>query len=381
MFEFIKKEHKLMIMFFLTTISYVESLGLSSLKYVSIAYSIFIIVNSLIKKGFKKKDFKVSLILFLPLSISAIFQNLTITQLIFADFFYLSLILWSLFGYKVIKEQEDILGSAVGILMGLIFGLIISFDIVISQMNSIYNSRNRMWGGFSHPNQLASIALSACIGIILYLYLNGSLNINKKILLYFSIVISIIILYLTKARTSWIAVIVFFVVLNINKIQRWNNRSKILFHMVFIFGSLFIGYYYYTEYALSTDSYLVRLRIFDTMRVSWKTFFVGNGMTNASSLDRSNSGDGAMEIGWIMLFYKNGIIGIIAYLCIFWNWWKGILKSNDYKIKYAFSAVFFSFLITSFGEAFIAAITNVLPMFFLIIMSSLSKNSQKSKLS
>lgn len=367
------------LIFFLQTMSFVMTLNLNVLKYISIFMLNGLVIFHCIKKGIKRNEFIAYLILFIILLVSCSFQNTSFLGKISSIVFYITFLIWTLLSYKVIYKRSYILCIVYGITAAVILGLALTFNDVLAQLSSIYNSRSRLWGGFTHPNHLGGIISSAVIGLYTYKFTGGIKSKNKKNY-YLLLFILVFLLYATKSRTSWIVTIVSISIMNIKNINKMEKSTRFILKILLIVGGIYIGYFFYTEYAMQDSAFAGRLKIFDTMEVTPRTFIVGNGMVNASQLDRSNTNGGAMEIAWSMLFYKNGMIGVICFLFII-----GILINRSNKVvdvnqKWAFRGVLIGFLVGTLGEAYMVNITNVPALFNWVILSVLSsKNYNMTK--
>ena len=361
------------LIFFLQTMSFLMTLNLNFLKYISIFILNGLVILKCIKNGINEKDLAIFLILFIILLLSCAFQNTLISGKISSIVFYITFLTWSLLSYKIINKREQILYVVYGISIAVIIGLVITFNEVLSQLASIYNSRTRLWGGFTHPNHLGGIVSSAIIGLYTYKFLGGVKLKNKKYY-YLSLIVLIVLLYATKSRTSWIVTIVAITVMNIKFISTKQKSIRILLYSLLVFGTIFIGYFFITEYALQDTAFTGRLAIFNTMEVKPKTFLVGNGMVNAANLNRENTNGGAMEIAWVMLFYKNGIIGVLTFIIIILILLGRLKKVKNINQVWAFRGILIAFMIGTLGEAYMVNITNIPSLFNWVILCVLSSS-------
>lgn len=247
-------------------------------------------------------------------------------------------------------------------------------DQILIQLNDVYNTRHRIWGGFFHPNSLGGILSTAIIGMYSYNFIKNIQNKRNKIIYYIFLILLTVLLYFTKSRTSWIITIVAILVMNIYRIRGIKAVQRVILYSLIILFCLFVGYYFIKYYALQDVAFMNRFKIFDRMTVTLKTFFVGNGMVNADNLNRGNTNGGVMEIAWVMLFYKNGIIGIISFISIILLILINARKVKDEKQKWVFIGILISFLLSSLGEAYIVNITNIPAMFNWIMLCVLSSN-------
>lgn len=362
------------IVFFLQTISFVSAWNISWIKYVGILILNFEIIFLCIKKGVTKQEVIAFISIFTLLCISCSFQDTSFVQKIISMIFYGTLLIWTLLSYKMINKTEHILYICCGIIVAVIFSLIMTHDQISVQLNSIYNTRHRIWGGFEHPNSLGGILFTAIIGMYSYNFIKNIQNKRNKIIYYIFLILLTVLLYFTKSRTSWIITIVAILVMNIYRLRGIKAVQRVILYSLIILFCLFVGYYFIKYYALQDVAFMNRFKIFDRMTVTLKTFFVGNGMVNADNLNRGNTNGGVMEIAWVMLFYKNGIIGIISFISIILLILINARKVKDEKQKWVFIGILISFLLSSLGEAYIVNITNIPAMFNWIMLCVLSSN-------
>lgn len=361
------------LIFFLQTMSFVMTLNLNSIKYISIFILNGLVIIKCLKNGIKKNEFRIYITLFIILLISCSFQNTSFSGKLTSITFYVTFLIWTLLSYKVINERRHILCIVSGIVVAIILGLGLTFNQVILQLSSIYNPRSRLWGGFTHPNHLGGIISSAIIGLYAYKFIGGVKEKNKKYY-YFTLLLLVFLLYCTKSRTSWIVTIVAIIVMNIKSIATKKKAIRIILYILLIIISFFIAYFFLTEYALQDGAFIGRLSIFSTMNVTLKTFFIGNGMVNSSSLDRVNTNGGAMEMAWVMLFYKNGIIGVLSFIIIILILLDRLKIVKNINQVWAFRGILIAFMIGTLGEAYMVNITNIPSLFNWVILCVLSSN-------
>lgn len=361
------------LIFFLQTMSFVMTLNLNNIKYISIFILNGLVMCHCMKKGIKRHEFIAYLVLFIILLVSCSFQNTSISGKVSSIVFYITFLIWTLLSYKIIYKRRHILYIVYGITVAIVLGLVLTFNEVLVQLASIYNTRSRLWGGFTHPNNLGGIISCAIIGLYTYKFIGNIKDKNKKYY-YSMLIILIFLLYATKSRTSWIVTIVAIVVMNIKKINTMDKSTRFVLKILLIAGGIYISYFFFTEYALQDGAFNGRLKIFDTMEVTPRTFIVGNGMVNAAQLDRSNTNGGAMEIAWVMLFYKNGIIGVISFIATIAILLLRIRRVKNINQVWAFRGILIAFMVGTIGEAYMVNITNVPSMFNWIILSVLSSN-------
>ena len=94
------------IIFFLQTMSFVMTLNLNSLKYISIFLLNGLVIFNCIKKGVRRNEFISYLILFIILLLSCAFQSTSISGKITSIVFYVTFLIWTLLSYKIINKRR-----------------------------------------------------------------------------------------------------------------------------------------------------------------------------------------------------------------------------------------------------------------------------------
>ena len=357
--------------------SYVTIWDVNNIKY-------FAIILSLIGMYFKgsitlerNKIFFYSLLMFIFI-VSTLFQPISISQKILAIGFYVVLLSWLLFGYKLITTPNTFLRMAEVMLIAVAVVLFFSVDLINSQLGNIYNIRRRVWGGFTHANTLGSICVSGIMFIICYLVLDNykSFERRKKMLILILLSMFLAVLFITKSRTSLAMLIVFVGIVCLPVLKRFEKHSRIISIFTGIVVVIILSYLFLSEYALNDQAFILRLNSFNHSSSSLYSFMFGMGMVDARTVQNSMLSRNSLEIAWVMIFYKNGLIGLITYLLLFiYTAFAVKKKSLPPKQKVLFWATYFSMLIGSFGEAYIINITNVISMVQFLLLSVFANNS------
>lgn len=354
--------------YLIVTLSYVQTLPFGSVKFLGVLLTICFPLGQVAVRGWHiaRRDF----MLFFILAMSALFQDTSVKQKMFSFFFYTVLICWTLHGHEIIKSTKHIFAAGMGIVLGIIVGLAYSKGELLVQLSGLYNSRARLWGAFTHPNHLGAAATAAIIAMTCYFVLSGWKK--RRIVPILLMGLMILTLLETKSRTALIMVITFFTIYRMQFMKKLSSSMRPIVWILLIILAGWIAYSFFTGYAQEDAAYSARLNIFDTMIVTPKTFLVGNGMVDAASLNRENAAGGSMEIGWVMLFYKNGVIGLIAYVYIIGHMIARIKRISSLKQRWLAWAVLGSMMIGTFGEAYIVNITNISPMLEWILLGALT---------
>lgn len=358
--------------FFISVIAYVKDFNLASIKYIGILVTIAIVIKNL-NGIIEKRRAIVSLIVLTILISSCLFQDTTILQKMISIGFYFVLVFWLFFGEKIFRNTGSIKSALFGITSATFLGIMLTWSDRSMQLSNYFNSRSRVWWGFTHANTLGSIAECMIIGALCVLFINkGIIGRKKKVFYYVCLILAgVYLLQVTDSRTAMISVIALVFVMGTSLLKKVDAVTRFFLVLFFVLLVCIISYKFLTGYALTDEAFTARLNAFSDMKVNPLTFFVGNGMVDTSELNMANANGGHGEIALVQLFYKNGILGVIAYILIFGYLFLRINQIKSSRRRKLSNAVIIALLVGSIGEAFLVNITNVLPMFLFILLSSL----------
>lgn len=364
--------------FFLITIANVSAFD--KLKYIGLILILSTIYIEVLRNGIEKKHSVWISILFSIFIYEILFQNLSNFQVINAIFYYVTLLTISILGKNILKSGEDFLYCTIGIFVANIIGFLYSPSLLIQQFTE-NSSRFRIYGSFSHPNALASTINICLISWIIYLSTIKNITKKEKIVTITLIIILMFQLILTNSR-GYIFLSIFMIVCYISKGYARENTKKnkirrILILYFFIITILLIIYYFIKTYAIKDASYLYRLSGVKNLKLKGLRYLFGYGMVSSNEIDYSILDNGSMEIAWLKMFYKVGIIGVICFIILVIKIFIDGIKIKDKKIKYAFYATYFSFLIGSFVESNLVTIFNANPIFMWLCLSAIPYLEQR----
>lgn len=362
----------------LLTVSFIESWPLGFAKYLAIVLSIFMIHKN---AGW---EYEKSLCLpfvfcFVLFTSTCLMQNTTFPQKMISVIIYFVLLSWVFFGGKLISTPLVLYKMAEGIFWPTVLGMILTRNQSLAQLENVNNFRKRIWGGFSHANTLGSICVSGIILILCYLILSKRENAKKiyKMKSTIMVIVFSAFLYLSDSRTSVMMLFTFCGSwLTICCLRKFEKKTRVLILLIIVSGLLGIGYWFIYTYAIGDTTFLMRYQTIEKTNISGLLLWVGSGMIGASSSVETSdfSQDINLEIAWIMILYKNGVIGVILYIFIFLYTvvYELLNPYKDFYYKGLFWAVFLFVIVGSMGEAFIAAISHVIAMVGFVLLSFFS---------
>lgn len=233
--------------------------------------------------------------------------------------------------------------------------------------------------GFRVKNYAGAVWLSSFICLYIYNLLIGK-KINKSILLLFTVLIII-----TGSKGSLILLLLFLLIMNIDLIKMLGARYKKI--IPFFLVLLGIGIFYYLVVYVFPNIRTMAYRLngvtqyLEIMSKNLSNLFLGsadiayaNGAENYTNTMRSYIGwSGSMEVAYLNILIKNGLIGFIGYYLIFRRYINQIKKNYTINSKIV-TCLIIVFLISGFVETYIVTLHIVLGPVFYCLLSGLSGN-------
>ena len=362
-------------MYFILTFSAVEEFN--SLKYISIIGILMLIIVDVLKnKAVKKNVIIFGAVIFIQ-AIAMCFQKINISQIFTTLLYYVVLLMISISGYRLIKQKDDLKVIFYAVFIATIIIMGMSKGEIIYQYNilSKYINRVRIYGKFNHVNTLGY--LSSVLLIVSFI-LGKDLN-SKKFLRISIIFINFAFLMIASSRGAIYSVVIFFCLYYLPKIIKGlpvNNSIKQLI-LIFIYMLIIVGSCIFViDVVFNTDTYMSRIEVLDEIKGDFYQTIAGRGMLQASDMDFSNI-TGYLEIAWINIFYRSGLIGVSAFLIIFINLWKNISKIENTEKKHIAKCLFIAILATTFVESIIVNIFNLVPLFLWPVISTCANYKNK----
>lgn len=349
--------------------------GYEKLKYLSVLILLAIIIYSFKNKQPKKYFILVAIIIMFFITLSIIFQDISIGQAISSLMYYVVLLFISFGGYRIFERKKDIQFGLYALIIATILILLDSKSEIIYQYGvlSQYIGRVRVYGKFNHVNTLAYLCATILITSLILIYIKKNLfknNILNKIT-WFSIIIGFsIVLFLTDSRGAMAFVGTFYLMhiydYWIEK-SKLSKKSKVLISILlfFVIAILFLDNIFH--YIFSQATFQNRMAVFYEIDGNFLQKLFGRGMIAANSIDYSNI-TGYMEIAWVNIFYKSGIIGVISFVFIFLVLYYNSLKLFKGNKKIARNLLL-AIIVTTLVESVITSIFNLVPLFIWPLLS------------
>lgn len=361
------KSSWLAFVFFTVAFSYSEYASnheMVNIKYIGIVLLLYNMLKKQVKLAVLPKQwFNRCVCLCLFFGIACIPQNASIFELV-QTLAYMVFI-GSLVQYAnvIINKESDLFMIALGIFIAVL--LAIKLEPTSMMLQGM--GRQRVYGGFMHPNAFGNACMSICFCLFICLF-----NKKKKILYY------IIILSMIAFSFDWIiksdsnnalyTTLLFFAMIVYFKLTKHYNISKGFIIILFIACIVFGGYYMYNNMSEGLfESLMTRLNSINYINTDniWELLF-GNGLVGVASNSKWGS-----EFSITQMIIKIGIVGSLVLIYLFYYLCrKGFSNKNtDVDI---YICLFVAFMVGSIAEAYIVNITNTFATLMWLLIAAFS---------
>lgn len=247
-------------------------------------------------------------------------------------------------------------GTIVATILALIGGESIS-SLVVEGINGFSNGFN---GGLQHKNYFACAMLVVILAhIICNKYEKRSIK-NS-----FYIVISSVLLLLSKSRGAWIMMLVFLCVFYNDFLKKIKHAHRCFFVLLCSLFLAVTAIALYITLISNSGTYMIRIRglleyinlyksdrkimLFGNVAMAWK-----DGESYADNVRAALGWDGTVELSLLSILIKNGIAGVFGYILIFLYYIKIGMLSNNKIHRTIILASTLSLLSSAFVENYIA---------------------------
>ena len=340
-------------------------------KYIGLLAILLIALQDISLYGVKKRSCMEAFVLMFIWMFGFLFQTLGLGQMLSAIFYYATLVFVALFGNHIIKCNKDILSIIFGYTKGIFIVFFYSFSELQLQLSGVYNSRMRIFGSFIHPNSQGCSVFVVIVMTVLF-FLNGG-KVKSKLagfLLKANLPVMFVLLYLSKSRGCWVMTAVFLVIVFSRRMETLSRKFKVA--IICIMALIFLIFLWkFISYIVTDESYSSRILGFQNLKLNGIRALFGFGMVDSQGIDYTILSEGTMEISWVKLMYKNGIMGILTFLyLIFRNCYECSvnLKKGSRIVWFALMA---AFLANSLVESTFISIFNDFSITMWISVSAL----------
>ena len=360
---------------FIITISesiFVNNRGLDNIfEYIGYGILLIYIIISFFKKDNyvdKKGNFMFFIVILILSSIGLWFQDITKFRLFILEFTILAISMISVLSVNCMCSLDIIRGGAYAILIGIITSSllgIIGGDGIIDNIKAgegILGISLGLNGGIVFKNYYSADLL--VIYISLYIY---GKYIKQKSIDKLTKILCLILCVLSNSRGGLLLFAIFVISTNYSIIYSISKKYRkfIVLLAIIIIGLVTVNIFNNIILGFSTYAYRFRGLLNYLNYYNGDSFHMIFG--NAESFyDKSNSYvmavrsttgyDGSLEMAWLNILIKSGLLGVLAYAFIFIRMFKLALKANDKVISVGIMAITITLLASSLVEAYIQSI-------------------------
>lgn len=333
------------------------------------------------KKKYIKKRY-IFLIIIL-LNIGLIPQELILYRKLILIFGMITIVMISTMSEGLVNSTKsiEIMSNAVmiGIIISMLLCIVLGISLIMPTSEGTFGIYVAFNGGIKDKN----IATMMIVMIISqYIIIKQKHYITKTQLII--IVFSTIVLLASNSRGAWINMLVFLIMLNYKKILQLDKKTKKVLLIMFVPILIIFVVVFYFNVILSSSTYLYR---FNGLINFFKKF--GNDiyrmMFGIADLvyDKENDyvftyraltgWNGTLEIAWVNILIKNGILGLIGFVLIYIRAIAIAAKSTNKLYKTVLFAIIVMLLASSLVATYIQNIHGLLGTYCYLLMGYLSR--------
>lgn len=377
-----KKDNQIIIfiIFLLLTIGNGKFISDSFDNKVEYAGLILLLISAFLKApkniSTLKKDILILIFSFI-LSFGAFYNNISNNAKIMIFLSSLLLMSYPKFSENFLSENKQfkVIGDAI------ITGMIINsfIGVFTGTLGLEYNANESIFkitflSGLKIKNYCGGMWLITYIIYYVYYLREGTLNKHR-----IKFLVLALLLLLSGSKGACFLAIIFVLFINFKKILIFKEKQGTIFYAILIPIIILCGIYVYKNILINIPTYAYRIRgmqkLFDIMKndTSKLMFGISNiayadtGYDYTINMRNFLGWDASIEMAYVNILIKNGIIGILIYCKIF----KDILNKAKYNTKTDKNiviSIILVMLLSGFTETYIASIHYVVgPVLFCLI--------------
>lgn len=363
----------------------------SAFEYMGYFFLLGDIIVSTVRKKKIQKHLYLFFVVLIMFSVGITLQNLDTITKIKLIFTMLVIDICAFYGQNIVSDIDALRRISNAILIGCILSIILT----VATGGSILDVSHEgvfdfgFSAGLQFKNFFASNILAAYIGHSLY----KKFEIVKKKRLEISILqfIELLLIFLSNSRGTYVLTMIYFVFFYFNDFVRIKkNQRKIVFSFFLVIG-LGVGYEFYNNIAINSTTYMYRVNgllnyleyiVGDQFHLVFGNAELAYGsstMTYSEIIRRTTGFNGSLEMSFLNILIKNGIVGLFGYVILFAFIYSQIIKILNDKVKYCALGLFFTLLISGFVESFISNIHSFFGVYSYIALASMIVEDKMKK--
>lgn len=289
-----------------------------------------------------------------------------------------ALMSFSLMSQSILSTNKRIKIAASAIFSGAVFSALIG--LITGTLGFTLGSDESIVGilyvsGFQVKNYCGGIWLLLFILNYIYYIRNGRLGYKEKIVL----TMFLFLIVLSGSKGALALSLIWILLINFDRILKFRKNQKKIFGFVVGIVACLIGVYIYNNILINVYTYAYRMRglsnLVEYMLQDSRNLFFGlsdiayanSGVDYTTNMRRFLGWQSSVEMAYVNILIKNGLIGFISYILIFKNFLSGCKRctATDQSIVKSLVIVL---LISGLAETYAASIHYVVgPVMYCLI--------------
>ena len=266
-------------------------------------------------------------------------------------------------------------GMFAAVLFSMVLSLMFNNPLVGRNVEGTFGIYAYFNGGIQDKN-VATVMLAIIISLtICHRIGNDRRNTDQTL-----IAISLLIILLSHSRGAWVHTFVFYAALNYRVLRKFRKKYRWFIFVIAVFAVVLLGISMYQNAFSRSETYMYRVRgwlnYIDMYKDDINTLIIGNGKIAYDQREeytraiRAVTGwNGSLEIAWLNILIKNGILGIVGFVLIFIKGFRTALKCKDMNVTSVYLAIIVTLLITSFVSTYMQNVHQFFGIYSYIAMS------------
>lgn len=332
----------------------------------------------------------IALLLAVLLSTGIILAQLSVTRKIITMATMLAAVMMAIVSENLIHEPKTIRNLAYACLWGVILSMVLCIlsgvPFVERNVEGTFGIYWSFTGGIQFKN-IATIMLAIIISLYIYRKETGIRHFSDSVIS----AVALLLIILAHSRGAWIHTVVFFTAVHYKDVKKIKKRQRALWVVVLACVAIAVAVLFFQKVAKQSSTYMFRYRglmnYLDMFKNDTYHLWFGNaGIAYDKELNyvmtiRSITGfDGSLEIAWLNILIKNGLLGMLGFIIIFVRALVTTFRCDDYEIKTIYIAVIVTLLGTSFVADYIQSVHGIFGMYSYLLMAYLSGKIHRKEL-
>ena len=299
-----------------------------------------------------------------------------------------ALMSFSLMSQSILSTNKRIKIAASAIFSGAVFSALIG--LITGTLGFTLGSDESIVGilyvsGFQVKNYCGGIWLLLFILNYIYYIRNGRLGYKEKIVL----TMFLFLIVLSGSKGALALSLIWILLINFDRILKFRKNQKKIFGFVVGIVACLIGVYIYNNILINVYTYAYRMRglsnLVEYMLQDSRNLFFGlsdiayanSGVDYTTNMRRFLGWQSSVEMAYVNILIKNGLIGFISYILIFKNFLSGCKRctATDQSIVKSLVIVL---LISGLTETYAASIHYVVgPVMYCLIRGLIYQDSRR----